>query len=100
MRWFRIAEHAECKEGPDLRENTRTTRASSWINFLFWNMPYHAEHHICPMVPFHALPRLHQVVRDKLFPVGEGYFKVHADVLSQIVRRQGVTWKTHTTDSL
>jgi len=100
MRWFRIAEHAECMEGPDLRENTRTTRTSSWINSLFWNMPYHAEHHICPMVPFHALPRLHQVVRDKLFPVGEGYLKVHADVLSQIVRRQGVTWKTHTTDSL
>jgi hypothetical protein len=26
---------------------------------MFWNMPFHAEHHMLPAVPFHALPGLH-----------------------------------------
>jgi len=28
------------------------------VLYLFWNMPYHAEHHMLPAVPFHALPGL------------------------------------------
>ena len=27
--------------------------------FIYWNMNYHVEHHMFPMVPYHALPRLH-----------------------------------------
>lgn len=92
MRWLRIAEHGECAEGGDLRENTRTTRTSRLVRFLFWNMPYHAEHHICPMVPFHALGRLHAEVGDRLHPVGESYPAVHAEVLGRISRHEGVTW--------
>ena len=94
MRWTRIAEHGECPEGGDLRENTRTTQTSRFVRFLFWNMPYHAEHHLCPMVPFHALGRLHKEVGDKLHPVGEGYPAVHAAVLAKISRHEGVTWES------
>jgi fatty acid desaturase len=25
--------------------------------FIYWNMNYHVEHHMFPMVPYHALPR-------------------------------------------
>ncbi len=92
MRWIRIAEHAECPEGADLRENTRTTRAPAWLTLLFWNMPYHAEHHLCPKVPFHALPRLHAAIGDRVHPVGRGYFSVHGTVLRRLARREGVTW--------
>lgn len=92
MRWVRIAEHAECEEGPDLRTNTRTTRTSAFMRFLFWNMSFHAEHHLCPMVPFHALGRLHQQIGDQLHPVGQGYPAVHAEVLRKVSRHQGVTW--------
>ena len=28
----------------------------------YFNMNYHIEHHMFPMVPFHALPRLHERV--------------------------------------
>ena len=94
MRWLRVAEHGECEEGPDLRENTRTTKTSSLVRFLFWNMPYHAEHHLSPMVPFHALPRLHEQVKDKLFPTADSYLKVHAQVLKRLLRQQGITWET------
>jgi fatty acid desaturase len=35
------------------------------FRFLYWNMNYHVEHHMFPMVPYHALPRLHaEVARD------------------------------------
>lgn len=94
MRWIRLSEHGECEEGPDLRTNTRTTKTSRLVYFLFWNMPYHAEHHLCPMVPFHALGKMHEDVKDKMHPVGESYPKVHGEILDKISKQQGVTWET------
>jgi fatty acid desaturase len=29
------------------------------FRFVYWNMNYHLEHHMFPMVPYHALPELH-----------------------------------------
>ena len=92
MRWLRIAEHAECVESADLTENTRTTKAQSWLHALFWNMSYHSEHHLCPAVPFYVLPELHEVVRDNLRPVAAGYVAVHAEVLRNLRARSGATW--------
>lgn len=92
MRWLRIAEHAECEESADLTVNTRTTRAPGWLHALFWNMSYHAEHHLCPAVPFHVLPELHEKIAGALFPVGSGYVAVHAEVLRNLRTRTGVTW--------
>jgi fatty acid desaturase len=92
MRFLRIAEHAECPEGPNLLINTRTTRAPPWLRALFWNMPFHAEHHIAPMVPFHALPAWHAVVGGKMYPVADNYFAVHKQVLTELANRRGVTW--------
>ena len=31
--------------------------------FLYWNMNYHVEHHMFPLVPYHTLPRLHELVK-------------------------------------
>ena len=84
MRWVRVAEHGECEESGDLSKNTRTTLTSKPIYFLFWNMPYHAEHHIAPMVPFFRLPEMHQTVKNKLRPTGESYPKVHGEVIKAI----------------
>jgi len=97
MRWIRLSEHGECEEGPDLRTNTRTTKTSRLIYFLFWNMPYHAEHHLCPMVPFHALGKMHEDVKDKMHPVGESYPKVHGEILGKISKQKGVTWEVEPT---
>jgi len=43
------------------------------VRLFAWNMPYHAEHHAYPAVPFHALPRLHQGIREKIANVEPGY---------------------------
>ena len=32
------------------------------FRFIYWNMNYHVEHHMFPMVPYHALPKLHAVM--------------------------------------
>ncbi len=71
--------------GPDLRVNTRTTRTNPLIRALFWNMPFHAEHPICPMVPFHALPALHRKIGAELHPVGAGFLKVHREVIRNVL---------------
>ncbi len=83
MRWLRVAEHVGCEYTADLRRNTRTTKPTLWLRGLFWNMSYHAEHHLCPAVPFHALARMHHEVGDQLHPVGSGYLSVHQKVLGE-----------------
>ena len=42
------------------------------VHFFAWNMPYHAEHHAYPAVPFHALPRLHGHVKTRLANLAPG----------------------------
>ena len=44
-----------------------------------WNMPYHTEHHVFPAVPFHALGKVHQLMRDKLEVVERGYVHFHRE---------------------
>ena len=34
--------------------------------FIYWNMNYHVEHHMFPMVPYHALPALHEELKADL----------------------------------
>jgi Na+-transporting NADH:ubiquinone oxidoreductase subunit F len=48
----------------DHRLNCRTVYLNPIHRYLYWNMNYHVEHHMYPLVPYHALPRLHQVVKD------------------------------------
>lgn len=80
QRAWRIAEHKGCEEGPDVRTNTRSTHASPVMRLLCWNMPYHSEHHVCPQVPFFALPELNRLVRDQLKPMGESLLAVDREV--------------------
>lgn len=47
----------------DHRLNARTVKMNRVLRFLYWNMNYHMEHHMYPMVPYHALPRLHEAVK-------------------------------------
>jgi fatty acid desaturase len=50
----------------DHRLNTRTVYMNPISRYLYWNMNYHVEHHMYPMVPFHALPRLHELIKHDL----------------------------------
>jgi fatty acid desaturase len=50
----------------DHRLNSRTVLMNPISRFIYWNMNYHIEHHMFPMVPYHALPRLHALIKDDL----------------------------------
>lgn len=84
LRAFRMVEHTGMEESPNMLANTRTTHTNFLVRALYWNMPYHAEHHLYPNVPFHALPELHKHVRPHLKEVGPGVLRVHAQILKQI----------------
>ena len=61
----------------DHRLNSRTVYMNPVSRFIYWNMNYHVEHHMFPMVPYHALPRLHEVIKADLPPpnrsIAEGF---------------------------
>jgi hypothetical protein len=50
------------------------------VGLFAWNMPYHAEHHAYPAVPFHALPRLHHRVRSRIENLEPGSIAATAKV--------------------
>lgn len=60
LRLYLLAEHGRCPPVANMLENSRTTYASRAVRFVAWNMPFHAEHHSYPNVPFHKLPELNQ----------------------------------------
>ena len=73
LRLYLLAEHGDCPTVSNMLENSRTTFTNQIIRFFAWNMPYHAEHHSYPAVPFHKLPALHAVLRQNLRTTATGY---------------------------
>lgn len=81
LRLYLLAEHWGCPLSPaavpiDMLARSRTTYTAALVKFLAWNMPYHAEHHANPAVPFHALPRANALLRDRLGMTSPGYIAV------------------------
>ncbi|MGL4234506.1 MAG: fatty acid desaturase [Tabrizicola sp.] len=83
LRLYLLAEHGDCPEVANMFENTRTTFTTRAVRWLTWNMPYHVEHHVWPMVPFHRLPEVHGLMRDKLRVTAEGYVAFTKDYLAR-----------------
>jgi fatty acid desaturase len=73
LRFYLLAEHSGCPRTPDMLENSRTTYTNALVRFLAWNMPFHAEHHAWPSIPFHALPATNELIGGKLRKTAPGY---------------------------
>jgi MocE subfamily Rieske [2Fe-2S] domain protein len=71
----------------DHRLNCRTVYMNPVNRFLYWNMNYHVEHHMFPLVPYHALPRLHEVVKDDCPPPYTSIFNAWCELLPAIIRQ-------------
>ncbi len=52
----------------DHRLNCRTVYMNPISRYIYWNMNYHVEHHMYPLVPYYALPKLHEVIKDDCPP--------------------------------
>jgi fatty acid desaturase len=85
LRPYLLAEHTGCAHTADMLENTRTTYTSAFVHFFAWNMPYHAEHHAYPAVPFHALPRLNALLAPHIVHTEQGYPAATAAVVRHLL---------------
>jgi fatty acid desaturase len=83
LRLFLLAEHTNCPHVENMFENTRTTFTTRLVRLVAWNMPFHAEHHALPTVPFHKLPELHDAVRGHLKTTADGYARFNGELVSE-----------------
>ena len=61
---YALTQHAGLAENVlDHRKNCRTIYMNRVHRFLYWNMNYHLEHHMFPLVPYYNLPKLHELVK-------------------------------------
>ncbi len=85
---FGLTQHAGLAEDVlDHRLNCRTVYMNPVFRFIYWNMNYHVEHHMFPMVPFHALPALHQEMQADTPPAYHGLWAAYREIIPALVRQ-------------
>jgi len=83
-----VLQHAGLADNvADYRLNTRTVYMNPITRFIYWNMNYHIEHHMYPLVPFHALPRLHELVKHDLPPPDPSIWRAYRDLIPVLIRQ-------------
>jgi fatty acid desaturase len=81
LRFILMAEHTGCSLDANPFDNTRTTLTWAPLRLFMWNMPFHAEHHFCPSLPFHALGKAHEQLRSHLNHLDSGYVAVNVGII-------------------
>lgn len=71
----------------DHRLNSRTVYMNPISRWLYWNMNYHVEHHMFPMVPYHALPALHDLIKDDLPRPNTSIFEAYGEMIAALKRQ-------------
>lgn len=85
---FGLTQHAGLAEDVlDHRLNCRTVYMNSILRFLYWNMNYHVEHHMFPMVPYHALPALHEEMKADSPPAYHGLWETYREIIPALWRQ-------------
>lgn len=84
LRLYLMAEHGGCPQVGNMLQNSRTTMTTWLVRKLAWNMPYHAEHHAFPGVPFYLLPEFHKLTRPHLAVIEPGYVHFHRSYVSRL----------------
>ncbi|MEM6729713.1 MAG: fatty acid desaturase, partial [Pseudomonadota bacterium] len=72
----------------DHRLNTRTLYINPVSRWLYWNMNYHVEHHMFPMVPYHALPALHEAIKHDLPAPNTSFCDAYREVWHAVMRQR------------
>ncbi|MFM8720251.1 MAG: fatty acid desaturase, partial [Chthoniobacterales bacterium] len=88
MVWHNTPQHAGLAENVlDHRLNCRTVYMNPVSRFIYWNMNYHLEHHMFPLVPFHGLAKLHALVKDDCPPPYPSVFTAWREILPTLIRQ-------------
>jgi fatty acid desaturase len=72
----------------DHRLNSRTVFMNPISRWLYWNMNYHVEHHMFPMVPYYSLPALHVAIRHDLPPANPSIWHAYREMFAAVMRQR------------
>ncbi len=87
--YFGVTQHAALAEDVlDHRLNSRTVYMNPIFRFVYWNMNYHVEHHMFPMVPYHALPELHKVMLPDTPKPYASTIEAYREIIPAILRQR------------
>ncbi len=81
LAFYLSMEHNGLPHEGNIFNKTRSINTNKWIKLIMWNMPYHAEHHAFPAIPFHALPDLNKAIEPHLIHKKEGHVDFHRKVI-------------------
>ena len=85
---FGLTQHAGLAENVlDHRLNSRTVYMNPVFRFLYWNMNYHLEHHMFPMVPYYNLPALHAEVKVDMPRPYRGLLETYREIIPALLRQ-------------
>lgn len=72
----------------DHRINCRTIYMNIIHRFLYWNMNYHTEHHMFPLVPYHQLPKLHEAIKHDLPKVYNSMWDAYKEIIPLVIKQR------------
>jgi Na+-transporting NADH:ubiquinone oxidoreductase subunit F len=86
---FGLTQHAGLAEDVlDHRLNCRTVYMNPVFRYLYWEMNYHVEHHMFPMVPYHALKHLHRELKAEMPPPYDGLWAAYREIIPAVLRQR------------
>jgi len=86
---YGLTQHAGLQENVlDHRLNCRTVYMNRIHRFLYWNMNYHIEHHMFPLVPYYALPKLHELIKDDCPKPYNGIIEAFKEIIPAILKQR------------
>ena len=75
-------------EVDDFRLCTRTIYLNPVVQFLYWHMNYHIEHHMYAGVPCYKLARLHRAIKHELPYTANGLYETWNVIIAILNRQQ------------
>jgi MocE subfamily Rieske [2Fe-2S] domain protein len=85
---YGYTQHAGLAENVlDHRLNCRTVYMNPINRYLYWNMGYHLEHHMFPLVPYHVLPKLHELIKADTPVPYNGLLEAYKEIIPTLLRQ-------------
>jgi fatty acid desaturase len=72
----------------DHRLNSRTLYMNPASRWIYWNMNYHVEHHMFPMVPYYSLPALHELIKHDLPTPNRSILDAYREMIGALMRQR------------
>jgi fatty acid desaturase len=86
--YFGVTQHAGLADNVlDHRLNARSIYMNPVFRFLYWNMNYHVEHHMFPMVPYHRLPQLHEATKADMPKPYASTIEAYREIIPALLRQ-------------